>query len=463
MNKQRILIYSSFILSIFTLLGFALFYLNRLNTLEDYRNRIDHSYRIILQIGKLKENVLNAETGQRGYLITQDSAFLKPYSESHEKINQVFLELDSLTRASKEQQKHLDTLKALIYTTSTLLKENLSNNKTTTQFSEEIEKERYYMDKIRESMEKLKASEVILLKKHDLKRQSNFESSTISSYFILGIAFLVCFVGALVIISFFNKILRYQKKLNENIYQLESLNKEIISLSFASSHNLQEPTRKIQIIIDKLEYENPSKLMLEENFSKIKRIFAKQQETNKLIIDYYAILNRPIEKTKIGLNPFVEEIVTDRFWQNKEIIQTGNLPNIEADSHQLRRLFVNLIENCITFNHDQKDLKIEISEVPFTSISNVHLSKSHEEFQVICIADNGIGVPTELHEKVFELFQKTDDRTELASKPGMGLSFSKRIMLNHNGWIEAHNNSPKGFKIYLYFPIYINGTRNEIV
>lgn len=154
MNKQRILIYSSFILSIFTLLGFALFYLNRLNTLEDYRNRIDHSYRIILQIGKLKENVLNAETGQRGYLITQDSAFLKPYSESHEKINQVFLELDSLTRASKEQQKHLDTLKALIYTTSTLLKENLSNNKTTTQFSEEIEKERYYMDKIRESIDR---------------------------------------------------------------------------------------------------------------------------------------------------------------------------------------------------------------------------------------------------------------------------------------------------------------------
>ena len=92
MNKHRILIYSSFLISIFTLLGFALFYLARLNSLEDYRNQIDHSYRIILQIGKLKENMLNAETGQRGFIITQDSAFLKPYTESHQNINNIFLD-----------------------------------------------------------------------------------------------------------------------------------------------------------------------------------------------------------------------------------------------------------------------------------------------------------------------------------------------------------------------------------
>ena len=453
MNKQRILIYSSFLISIFTLLGFALFYLTRLNTLEDYRNRIDHSYRIILQIGKLKENMLNAETGQRGFLITHDSAFLKPYTESHRNINNVFLDLDSLTRSSKEQQKQLDTLKALIQTTSILLKNNLSNDKTPSEFSDEFEKGRYYMDKIKESMDKLKENEVILLHQHDAKRQLTYNSSTFSSYVILCIAFLVCFIGAIVIIYFFNKNLRYQKKLNENIYQLESLNKEIISLSFASAHNLQEPNRKIQIIIDKLEYEkNPSQEIIEDSFAKIKRIFAKKQETNKLIIDYYGILNREIKKSQIKLKSFIEDLIQEKNWQHKALIQIGALPNIDADSVQINRLFANLIENCLTFNHDQYDLKIEISEIPFTSISNVNLPNIQDGFHVICIADNGMGVPIELHDKIFELFQKTDDRTELESKPGMGLSFSKRIMLNHNGWIEAHNNDPKGFKIYLFFP-----------
>ena len=453
MNKQRVLIYTGFLISILTLLGFALFYLTRLNSLEDYRNRIEHSYRIILQIGKLKENILNTETGQRGFLITHDSVFLKPYSDSHQNINSIFQELDSLTRSSKEQQKHLDTLKALIQTTSILLKENLSNDKTPAEFASEFEKGRYYMDKIRESMNKLKENEVALLIQHDVKRQSTYNSSTFSSYVILCIAFLACLVGAIVIVYYFNKNLQYQKKLNENIYQLESLNKEIISLSFASAHNLQEPTRKIQILIDKLEYEkDPSQEMISDIFSKIKRIFAKKQETNKLIIDYYGILNRDVEKTNIVLKPFVEALILEKNWQHKALIQIAELPNIDADPAQVSRLFANLIENCITFNHDQYDLKIEISEIPFTSISNVNLPNIHEGFQIICIADNGVGVPEELHDKIFELFQKTDDRTELESKPGMGLSFSKRIMLNHNGWIEAHNNDPKGFKIYLFFP-----------
>lgn len=454
MNRQRIFIYAGFLLSIFTLLGFALFYLNKLNRLNEYRNRVDHSYQIILQIGKLKENMLNAETGQRGFLITQDSAFLKPFLESHENIHLIFNELDSLTRSSSIQQKYLDTLKALIHVSSNLMQENLSYNKSPSEFSQQLKKGKYYMDKVRESMIKLKRREVLLLKQHDFKRQSTLESSTNSSYIILCIAFLVCFIGAIVIITFFNKILLYQKELRQHIYKLENLNKEIISLSFASSHNLQEPTRKIQILIDKLEYvKNASPAMIDENFSKIKSIFAKQQETNKLIINYYAILNRPTEMIKISLPSFMDELIETADWNKKALIQIHPLPDIFGDKEQIKRLFVSLIENSITFNPNQQDLKIEISEIPFTSISNMNLPNIQDGFHVICIADNGVGVPAELHEKIFELFQKTDDRTELASKPGMGLSFSKRIMLNHNGWIEAHDNTPNGFKIYLFFPI----------
>ncbi|MDD2983489.1 MAG: CHASE3 domain-containing protein [Crocinitomicaceae bacterium] len=454
MNKQRNLIYSGFLISIFTLLGFALFYLARLDRLEEYRNQVDHSNRIIFQIGKLTENLLNAETGQRGFIITQDSAFLTPYINSYQAINSNFLELDSLTRSSKEQQIQLDTLKALIQVSTLLLKENVSNQKSAKEFAEEFSKSRYYMEKIRTSMEKLKEREVSLLQNHDSNRQSTFESSTFSSYAILIFAFLLCFVGTLVIIKFFNKILRYQKDLNENIYKLESLNKEIISLSFASSHNLQEPTRKVQIIIDRMEYDqNPSPALISENFAKIKRIFAKQQETNKLIIDYYSILNRPVDKSNIDLKPFIQELIQLKNWDNEALIQIEDLPKLQVDAVQVKRLFSNLIENCISFNRDQPDLRIEICEIPFTSISNASLPNLQNGFHVICIADNGIGVPQELHEKIFELFQKTDDRTELASKPGVGLSFSKRIMLNHDGWIEAHNNAPKGFKIYLFFPI----------
>ncbi len=457
MNKQRIFIYSGFILSLFTLLGIAFFYLNKLNTLSDYRNRIDHSYRIILQIGKLKENLLNAETGQRGYLITRDSSFLQPFIHSYKHTDKIFYKLDSLTRTSKEQQKHLDTLKALIQVSNTLLLNNLSHHKSASEFSTGLSKSKYYMDKIKLSMEKLKEDEVLLLNDHDLKRKNSYESSRITSYAILCLAFLLCFIGAIVIINFFNKILKYQKKLSANIYQLESLNQEIIRLSYASSHNLQEPTRKIQIIIDKLEHEGDFSMpTVEENLVKIKRIFAQQQQTNKHIIDYYAILNRPIEKTPVSLTPFVTDLIAHENLEHQATFQIRKLPTINADKEQIKRLLANLIENCITFNQQQKDLTIEISEIPFTRIIKNQLPNILDGFHVICIADNGVGVPPELHEKIFELFQKIPDHTSIVSKTGMGLSFSKRIMLNHHGWIEAHNNSPKGLKIYLYFPIEAN-------
>jgi CHASE3 domain sensor protein len=449
-----LLIYSGFLISIATLLGFALFYLARLDCLKEYRNQANHSNNTILQIGEFTENLIKSETGQRGFIITHDSSFLAPYLQSYKGINTIFLKLDSLTRSSKEQQIQLDTLKTSIQISTILLKENLSDRKSAKEFAEEFNKSNYYMDKIRISMGKLKEPKILLLKEHNLKRASTIESSTFSSDGILIFAFLLCFISALVIIKFFNKNLRYQQKLSENIYKLESLNKEIISLSYASPHNLQEPTRKVQIIIYRMEYDkNPSPELIEDNFAKVKRIFAKQQETNKLIIDYYAILNRPIEKTKINLKPFLEDLIQTKNWNQQAFIQILSLPEISVDQTQMKRLFSNLIENCITFNPHQVDLKIEISEVPFTSISNVNLPNIQAGFHVVCIADNGIGVPQELHEKVFELFQKTDDRSELASKPGMGLSFSKRIMLNHNGWIEAHNNTPKGFQIYLFFPI----------
>ena len=79
MEKKRLLIYFCICLALLTLLGVSFFYLRKLNALEKNSARVDHSYQIIIQTNLLEQNLLNAETSQRGYLITENPAFLESY------------------------------------------------------------------------------------------------------------------------------------------------------------------------------------------------------------------------------------------------------------------------------------------------------------------------------------------------------------------------------------------------
>ncbi len=440
-------------MALFVLLGVAFFYLSKLNALENYSSRVDHSYRVILQMGKLEKKLLDAETGQRGFIITKDSVFLEPYSESHEEILSIFQELDTLTQDNPEQQLHLDTLKALIMTTTSLLEKNMSDFTEQTAFTEQFEKGRYYMDKIRKSMENLKHSEINLLAEHDNNKRLNSDSSKTSSYILLIIAFGACCMGAIGIVKFFNESQRYQFRLNDTIYKLKVLNKEILDLTFASSHNLQEPMRKIQLIIDKIEHMRTSEEQVFEGLARIKQIYAEQQVTNNVIVDYYDILNTSTQKEFTAMDQLITDLAEYHHWNEKLEIKINPLPKTSVDPYQIKLLFTHLIRNTIHFNEGKKDLKLEITEVPLAPYTNKTLEIEGKNYIAIAVSDNGRGVDQSHHRKIFELFQKIEESHQAnPERKGMGLSFSKRIMLNHNGWIIAETNAHGGLTIVLFFP-----------
>lgn len=451
--KKRYIIYACITVAVLTLFGVAIFYLTKLKALEEYSKRVDHSYRIILQITKLEKNLLDAETGQRGFIITQDSTFLKPYSQSYNNINDIFLELDTLTKVNQNQQSHLDTLKALIQTTTVLLKENMNEFSKQKDFNDEFEKGRYYMDKIRTSMENLKKEETDNLILHDNNKQRYSESSKITSYLLLIMAFIMIFLATYGILTYLHRSLRYQEKLSERNYKLKILNKEILDLTFASSHNLQEPMRKIQLMIDKAQSTQLNEYQLAENLNRIKEIYASQQLTNNIIVKYYDLLNTSTEKEAIPLNDYLNQFIDTNKWKYAVNIKIDKLPVIQADKYQIDLLFHNIIENAVDFNTHNPELQIDIYAIDVESLEIKNFKKGNRKYHAICIADNGIGIDHKHHSKIFELFQKIDNSHQFKDKKGMGLSFCKRIMLNHGGWILAENNRSKGMKIVVLFPI----------
>jgi len=69
-----------------------------------------HSYELGRVLDETRARVVDAETGQRGFLLTGDAAYLEPYHEAIKNLDRVTGELKKLTSENPEQQKRVDTL-----------------------------------------------------------------------------------------------------------------------------------------------------------------------------------------------------------------------------------------------------------------------------------------------------------------------------------------------------------------
>lgn len=121
-----------FAISIFILLFISSVSYQHNRDLQNSSKLMMHTYEINIQLERLLSFVKDAETGQRGYIITKNSRFLAPYLFSRDKVNRSFIALRKLTADNPKQQKNLKNLFDLIIQRYTYLEGSLkySNEKT---------------------------------------------------------------------------------------------------------------------------------------------------------------------------------------------------------------------------------------------------------------------------------------------------------------------------------------------
>lgn len=236
-------------------------------------------------------------------------------------------------------------------------------------------------------------------------------------------------------------------KLNE---QLERKNKDLASFAFVSSHDLQEPLRKINTFISRIE-ENSTTLD-EKNttyFDKIKASASRMQVLINDLLNFSRTSTTDGQFEYVDLNMLLEEVVKEYQYKldaKGGTIVTEKLPSINAIPFQLLQLFTNLIGNSIKFAHTERPLQITISA------EQVNLPHSAEPFHKISFSDNGIGFDRQYKDKIFEVFQRLHSK-DTYEGTGIGLSICKRIMENHNGLIDARGEPGEGATFNLYFPM----------
>ena len=105
------------------------------------------------------------------------------------------------------------------------------------------------------------------------------------------------------------------------------------------------------------------------------------------------------------------------------------LPSIECDRAQVHELFTNLISNAIKYN-DKPDKWVKIGFL------EGERSVGSPTFYV---RDNGIGIPQEHQEKIFQIFRRLHGRDEFGGGTGAGLTIARKIVERHGGriWVES--------------------------
>ncbi len=248
------------------------------------------------------------------------------------------------------------------------------------------------------------------------------------------------------------------EELREMNKELVETNKELEAFTYISSHDLQEPLRKIQTFAGLvLEKENQNLSDKGKSYFTVMQGAAKRMQ--KLIDDLLAFsrLNtseRTFETVDLGV--IIDEVLAnfnDIIEEKQAHIELQEMCEADVIVFQFRQLMHNLISNALKFSKpgENPHIKIKSSIVKGSELKAGDLSQD-QTYCHISVSDNGIGFDKKFNEKIFEVFQKLHSKDEYPGT-GIGLATVKKIVTQHHGEIFVDSVAGKGTLFDIYIPL----------
>ncbi len=247
-----------------------------------------------------------------------------------------------------------------------------------------------------------------------------------------------------------------ERKIEEKNAALQRMNKELEAFTYISSHDLQEPLRKIQTFAGRIIEKE------KDNLSETGKEYLRRMQDTALrmkalledLLNFSRLVTNERNFEITDLNKIIEEVKSEL----KEVIEIKNatiratgLCKVNVIPFQFRQVLYNLISNALKFSKP--------GEPPLITIKSAiakgrELSKDlfpEKEYCHVSVSDNGIGFEKHFSEKIFEVFQKLHGKDEYPGT-GIGLAIVKKIAENHHGSINADSELGKGATFNMYFP-----------
>ncbi len=230
--------------------------------------------------------------------------------------------------------------------------------------------------------------------------------------------------------------------------ELERSNKDLQQFAYVASHDLQEPVRAVIGCLQLLEGSLGAALNERSTqfLSEASNGATRMQALINDLLSYAQVHTKAADLVATDLSTVLSEVIQNLQASINSVnakVFCEQLPVIEVDRSQMRRVFQNLIENAI---------KYRSAATPEISVS---ATKRSGEW-VFCIADNGIGLDMQFAERIFDIFQRLHPRSKYQGT-GIGLSICKRIVERHGGRVWVDSEPGSGSKFFFSLPTRMNG------
>ncbi|MEJ6473562.1 sensor histidine kinase [Pseudoalteromonas piscicida] len=442
---------------------------NNVKELNQVQSSIRNTSEVMMSLDQLHIAMLNAEAGQRAFLISNQEGDLAPFKKALQNLDSSLQNVaQSHSESDLQQQKinqYVEGVKARFKTLqSTVI---VARNANSINEARLLERATDSGGDLREAFTQIMAAEVDIrtIQLNQLKRVRKEAQMNIVVFTLLS-AVMIFAILVLLIVNLRsakrakNELEQANDHLEEKVKartealehyaeELNRSNRELEDFAFVASHDLQEPLRKIRAFGDRIE-KNYGEHIDDKGKDYLARMTGAAQRMSTLITDLLELSRvttraKPFEQH--DLNQVLQFVLDDLEIALKDSnanINTAPLPTIKCDASQIHQLFLNLLSNAIKFRVEGRQ--------PVIDISVEHSELMGQEAFTFVVADNGVGFDTEYAEKIFSPFQRLHDRKKYAGT-GIGLTVCRRIVERHSGVISATSEKGKGATFTITLPI----------
>lgn len=235
---------------------------------------------------------------------------------------------------------------------------------------------------------------------------------------------------------------------------LTQLNREMQDFAFMASHDLQEPLRKIHTFLDLLvdELGDAFTPKAQDYFKRVTSAARRMSDLIRALLEYSRVSSRGDAFARVDLNKALADVLAElkpRLTESNCEVTADDLPVIEADPRQIRRLLSHLIANAIKFCRDDTSPMVQIRSV--TPDAAEARGDGSGEFIILEVEDNGVGISEPYLDRIFSPFQQLHGRGRYDGL-GMGLAICRRIVERHFGKIHARSVPGQGSTFVITLP-----------
>lgn len=420
-----------FALTLAVLLVGGFFGYSNVKRLAENQRLVTHTHRVIGDLEALLSTLKDAETGQRGYLLTEDPKYLAPYETALERVGTIVAHLRLLTADNPVQRERL----ALLERNVTERVEELQQTVVLMEHGDRAgamdvvrsDAGKDMMDAVRDSAAIMTRTEWDLLQQRDANSRASFRTAVASNLLtVLTGAFLV-----VVVFYLGQRNLRTRRRAEESMKDAARRKDEFLAML---AHELRGPLAPLSNMLQVMKREDCGADLHRQALGTMERQLGQMVRLVDDLLDVNRITRGKLQlrRNRVELASIVQQSleVSRPVAESARHQLTVTLPTapiyVDADPLRMSQVFTNLLHNACKFTEAGGDIRLT--------------AERQGDEAVVNVKDSGVGIPPAMLGGIFGLFSQVDTTLERSRGGlGIGLSLAKSLVEMHGGSIEARS------------------------